>query len=206
MGPSSSSSAGAGAEGDDGRGKGKGGAQPLLSFPPLLPIVRGSSGRRFVPAAAPAEEGGYAAPAQVPQQAVLRPQDLDHDHDEEYDQRRQRLRQQRPPFRAALDRVLALRPDEARAAALLRPLKENDDDETLELEGPERMRELGLRTRAYAEYLAAWEDLHVGEDAEGRMYVALRFCFAYSRAFGLLVFFVSFGMGTCCASNAPLEP
>ncbi|KAI0811300.1 glycosyltransferase family 71 protein [Xylaria sp. FL0064] len=69
----------------------------------------------------------------------------------------------RPNFREDLEAIFALQPDEVNMRELLRPIDNG---------GPERMRELGLRTRAYAKYLSAWEKLHVVEDKKtGEIYI-----------------------------------
>ncbi|TGJ86585.1 hypothetical protein E0Z10_g2154 [Xylaria hypoxylon] len=62
---------------------------------------------------------------------------------------------ERPHLKADLEAAFALQPDEMSMRELLRPI---DDG------GAERMRELGLRTRAYSRYLSAWEKLHIVED------------------------------------------
>ncbi|KAI0453732.1 glycosyltransferase family 71 protein [Xylaria acuta] len=64
---------------------------------------------------------------------------------------------ERPTFKDDLDAVFALLPDEMTMREFLRPIDNG---------GPERMRELGLRTRAYNKYLSAWEKLHMVEDKE----------------------------------------
>jgi hypothetical protein len=62
-----------------------------------------------------------------------------------------------------LDAFLALLPDELTMRELLRPI---------DIGGPGRMRELGLRTRAYQKYFSAWEKLHLGENEEtGETYI-----------------------------------
>ncbi|KAI1301097.1 glycosyltransferase family 71 protein [Xylaria venustula] len=62
---------------------------------------------------------------------------------------------ERSNLKSDLEAVFALQPDEVNMRELLRPIENG---------GPERMRELGLRTRAYAKYLSAWEKLHLVED------------------------------------------
>ncbi|KAI3330152.1 glycosyltransferase family 71 protein [Ustulina deusta] len=62
---------------------------------------------------------------------------------------------ERPHLQDNLEAVFALQPDEINMRELLRPIDNG---------GPERMRELGLRTRAYQKYLSAWEKLHLVED------------------------------------------
>lgn len=70
---------------------------------------------------------------------------------------------ERPDLRDDLDAIFALIPDEMNMREFLRPIDNG---------GPERMRELGLRTRAYKKYLSAWEKLHMGEDMEtGETYI-----------------------------------
>lgn len=70
---------------------------------------------------------------------------------------------ERPNLKADLDAVFALLPDEMNMRESLRPINNG---------GPERMRELGLRTRAYQKYLRAWEKLHLVEDPKtGEAYV-----------------------------------
>ncbi|KAI0446357.1 glycosyltransferase family 71 protein [Xylaria telfairii] len=70
---------------------------------------------------------------------------------------------ERPGLRDDLDAVFALIPDEMNMREFLRPIDNG---------GPERMRELGLRTRAYKKYLSAWEKLHMVEDKEtGETYI-----------------------------------
>ena len=69
---------------------------------------------------------------------------------------------ERPRFEAALAKVINLLPGEMNMRDLLRPV-----DGT----GKEKLREMGLRTRAYRTFFQAWEDLHMTEDAEGGFYV-----------------------------------
>ncbi|KAI1427836.1 alpha-1,3-mannosyltransferase [Xylaria sp. FL1777] len=64
---------------------------------------------------------------------------------------------ERPNIKDDLEAVFALQPDEVHMRELLRPIDNG---------GPERMRELGLRTRAYNKYLSAWEKLHLVEDSK----------------------------------------
>ena len=61
-----------------------------------------------------------------------------------------------------LDTVIAMMPDEVHMRELIRPVEST---------GKERMREMGLRTRAYKKYLDAWENLHITEDSEGGTYI-----------------------------------
>ncbi|KAI0204474.1 glycosyltransferase family 71 protein [Astrocystis sublimbata] len=63
----------------------------------------------------------------------------------------------RKGFKRDLDAIITLLPDEITTREYLRPISDG---------GPERMRELGLRTRAYKKYLDAWEKLHLVEDVE----------------------------------------
>ena len=67
----------------------------------------------------------------------------------------------RPGFGEALERVFRLLPDEIHQRELLR---------NIEGTGKEKLRELGLRTRAYKQLFEAWEDLHLVID-EGATYV-----------------------------------
>ncbi|KAJ9653624.1 hypothetical protein H2198_007215 [Neophaeococcomyces mojaviensis] len=68
----------------------------------------------------------------------------------------------RPQFEKALSKVVSMLPDEVHMRELIRPV---------EISGKERMREMGLRTRAYKMYFEAWEDLHMTEDSEGATYI-----------------------------------
>lgn len=69
----------------------------------------------------------------------------------------------RPDLEADLDALFALLPDETSMREFLRPIEDG---------GPERMRELGLRTRAYQKYFNAWEKLHLVDDkVSGEVYV-----------------------------------
>lgn len=68
----------------------------------------------------------------------------------------------RPEFDMALTKVLSLLPDEMHARELTRPV---------EVSGKGRMREMGLRTRAYKMYLDAWEALHTTTDEEGTTFI-----------------------------------
>lgn len=61
-----------------------------------------------------------------------------------------------------VDTVLSMMPDEVHMRELIRPIEST---------GKERMREMGLRTRAYKKYLDAWEYLHITEDSEGSTYI-----------------------------------
>lgn len=64
---------------------------------------------------------------------------------------------ERSTLKEDLEAIFALHPDEIHMRELLRPIEDG---------GAERMRELGLRTRAYAKYLGAWEKVHMIEDAK----------------------------------------
>ncbi|KAI1118658.1 glycosyltransferase family 71 protein [Nemania sp. NC0429] len=69
----------------------------------------------------------------------------------------------RPDLEADLGALFALLPDETNMREFLRPIEDG---------GPERMKELGLRTRAYQKYLNAWEKLHlVDDETSGEVYV-----------------------------------
>ncbi|KAI1827334.1 glycosyltransferase family 71 protein [Xylaria intraflava] len=69
----------------------------------------------------------------------------------------------RPNLGNDLKAAFALLPDELTTRELLRPI---DDG------GASRMRELGLRTRAYGKYLRAWEKLHLVTDEQtGETYI-----------------------------------
>ena len=68
----------------------------------------------------------------------------------------------RPQFEKSLEKVLQLLPDEVHMRELIRPVEGS---------GKEKMREMGLRTRAYTNYFAAWEELHMTTDAEGATYI-----------------------------------
>lgn len=69
---------------------------------------------------------------------------------------------ERPTFEKALQNVIAMLPDEVHMRELIRPVEGT---------GKERMREMGLRTRAYRKYFDAWEALHLTTDDEGATYV-----------------------------------
>lgn len=69
---------------------------------------------------------------------------------------------ERPTFERALQNVIAMLPDEVHMRELIRPVEGT---------GKERMREMGLRTRAYRKYFDAWEALHLTTDDEGATYV-----------------------------------
>ena len=69
---------------------------------------------------------------------------------------------ERPQFEKALAKVLNMLPGEMHMRDLLRPVEGT---------GKERIREMGLRTRAYKSYFEAWEDLHLDTDNEGGAYV-----------------------------------
>ncbi|TQN66653.1 putative alpha-1,3-mannosyltransferase MNN14 [Colletotrichum shisoi] len=63
----------------------------------------------------------------------------------------------RPSFELYFLRVLELLPDEIRHQELIRPVAST---------GKPRMREMGLRTRAYKTYFTAWEALHLDHEDE----------------------------------------
>jgi alpha 1,3-mannosyltransferase len=69
---------------------------------------------------------------------------------------------ERPLFEKALAKVINMLPGEMHMRDLLRPVEGT---------GKERIREMGLRTRAYKSYFEAWEDLHLDTDDEGGTYV-----------------------------------
>lgn len=69
---------------------------------------------------------------------------------------------ERPQFEKALARVIEMLPGEMHMRDLLRPVEGT---------GKERIREMGLRTRAYKSYFEAWEALHLDTDSEGGTYV-----------------------------------
>ena len=69
---------------------------------------------------------------------------------------------ERPQFEKALSRVIGMLPGEMHMRDLLRPVEGT---------GKERIREMGLRTRAYKSYFEAWEALHLDTDSEGGTYV-----------------------------------
>lgn len=69
---------------------------------------------------------------------------------------------ERPQFEQALAKVINLLPDEVHMRELIRPVEGS---------GKEKMREMGLRTRAYKKYFEAWEALHMTSDAEGATYI-----------------------------------
>lgn len=69
---------------------------------------------------------------------------------------------ERPQFEKALAKVINMLPGEMHMRDLLRPVEGT---------GKEKLREMGLRTRAYKSYFEAWEDLHLDTDNEGGTYV-----------------------------------
>ncbi|KAK5939048.1 hypothetical protein PMZ80_008351 [Knufia obscura] len=69
---------------------------------------------------------------------------------------------ERPSFEKALAVVVSLLPDEVHMRELVRPVEGS---------GKEKMREMGLRTRAYRKYFEAWEALHMTTDSEGATYI-----------------------------------
>lgn len=68
----------------------------------------------------------------------------------------------RPQFEKSLQTVLSMLPDEVHMRELIRPVEGS---------GKEKMREMGLRTRAYKKYFEAWEALHMTTDSEGATYI-----------------------------------
>lgn len=68
----------------------------------------------------------------------------------------------RPQLEQALAKVINLLPDEVHMRELIRPVDGS---------GKEKMREMGLRTRAYKKYFDAWEALHMTTDDEGATYI-----------------------------------
>jgi alpha 1,3-mannosyltransferase len=106
---------------------------------------------------------GIQAPKQQPAIAPIHPDpqfvpDLKSEHSEESTILASAKTPKRPDFQAVLDRVLSLLPDEMHQRELLRPF-----DGT----GKEKLREIGLRSRAYKGFFEAWENLHlvIGEDS-----------------------------------------
>lgn len=69
---------------------------------------------------------------------------------------------ERPNFEKALAKVVNMLPGEMQSRDLLREVGGT---------GREKLREMGLRTRAYKTYFDAWENLHLGTDEEGGTYV-----------------------------------
>lgn len=65
-------------------------------------------------------------------------------------------------FDAALDYLSSIIPNEIYLRELLRPLMGT---------GPEKLRELGLRTRAYKQFFDAWEELHLVTQHDDNIYV-----------------------------------
>ncbi|OJD15138.1 hypothetical protein AJ78_04595 [Emergomyces pasteurianus Ep9510] len=64
-------------------------------------------------------------------------------------------------IKAGIEYILSIMPDEIHIRELLKPIEET---------GKEKMREVGLRTRAYNRYFQAWENLHLLSD-DDTMYV-----------------------------------
>ena len=62
------------------------------------------------------------------------------------------VREDDPALELALQRVLSLLPDEMHIRELLRPVEGT---------GKEKLREIGLRSRAYKKFFEAWESLHI---------------------------------------------
>lgn len=69
---------------------------------------------------------------------------------------------ERPKFEKALAKVINMLPGEMHMRDLLRQVEGT---------GKEKLREMGLRVRAYKSYFEAWEDLHLDTDAEGGTYI-----------------------------------
>lgn len=69
---------------------------------------------------------------------------------------------ERPELEKALANAISMLPDEVMMRELTR---------TVEGSGKEKMREMGLRTRAYRKYFDAWEALHLTTDSEGNTVV-----------------------------------
>ncbi|RFU24603.1 hypothetical protein B7463_g11735, partial [Scytalidium lignicola] len=67
-----------------------------------------------------------------------------------------------PALEKSLANVLSLLPNEITTRELLR---------RVEGTGKEKLREVGLRARAYKTYFEAWEDLHLVETPEGGVYI-----------------------------------
>ena len=69
---------------------------------------------------------------------------------------------ERPRFEKALSKVINMLPGEMHMRDLLRQVEGT---------GKEKLREMGLRVRAYKSYFEAWEDLHLDADSEGGSYI-----------------------------------
>ena len=69
---------------------------------------------------------------------------------------------ERPKFEKALAAVVSLLPEEVHMRELIRKVEGT---------GKEKMREMGLRTRAYKKYLQAWEAVHLDNDSEGNIII-----------------------------------
>lgn len=67
-----------------------------------------------------------------------------------------------PDLERAIAHVLEILPDEITARELLR---------RVEGTGKEKLREMGLRARAYKSYFEAWEDLHLVHTPDGGVYI-----------------------------------
>ncbi|KAK6359598.1 hypothetical protein TWF696_000748 [Orbilia brochopaga] len=65
-------------------------------------------------------------------------------------------------FRKALTRIFDLLPDEIHVRELLRPIEGT---------GKEKLRETGLRTRAFKNFFEAWENLHLVRQDDGDVFV-----------------------------------
>ena len=117
--------------------------QPPVAIPPV------HQGSHLEEAAPPAAAPAPAAPAGQPASAadIYQPKQASI-----VDKSGPKSHGPRPGFGEALERVFSLLPDEIHQRELLRQL-----DGT----GKEKLRELGLRTRAYKNFFEAWEDLHM---------------------------------------------
>ncbi|OAX77734.1 hypothetical protein ACJ72_07963, partial [Emergomyces africanus] len=58
-------------------------------------------------------------------------------------------------IKASIEHILSIMPDEIHIRELLKPIEGT---------GKEKLREVGLRTRAYNRYFQAWENLHIVSD------------------------------------------
>jgi hypothetical protein len=76
-------------------------------------------------------------------------------------------------FDAALDHLLSIIPNEIYLRELLRPIMGT---------GSERLRELGLRTRAYKQFFDAWEKLHLVTEHDDNIYYVRDDLVSYIRA------------------------
>jgi alpha 1,3-mannosyltransferase len=76
-------------------------------------------------------------------------------------------------FDAALDHLSSIIPNEIYLRELLRPIMGT---------GPEKLRELGLRTRAYKQFFEAWEKLHLVTEHDDNIYYVRDDLVSYIRA------------------------